>query len=323
MGGGHGHAVRGIAVLDRLARRAPALKTALVAPERHAGWCASKGVALRSPPRGARETAAVASWAESLPAPRLLLSDVFPRGVVGELAGLLPRLERKAWLVSRRVRPGAWLEPPVHRALEDRYDRVFWCEAPPAELRQVEVRQSAVGPVLIERTADCLDAEAARAALALDPQVSVVLMVGAGDEEEQRDTLRLLRKVQARLATGSDPPFELVVLSARLPATHRPGLSVCDLFPAMRVLRAATLVVSGGGYTAWHEARVLGVPGVFLPRPRPWDDQHLRVAETRPPATPEELEAEIDRMLRSPPPPLPVDAADGADQIAATLLREL
>lgn len=251
------------------------------------------------------------------------MSDVFPRGVLGELSGVLPRLERKAWLVSRRVRPRAWLEPPIRRALEERYERVFWCEAPPAELEGIGVPQSAAGPVLIERVGDCLDPQAARAALELDPEAPVVLMLGSGDEDEQRDDVRLLLKVQARLARTADRPFELVVLSARLPATRRPGLLVRDVFPAMRVLRAATLVVAGGGYASWHETGALGMPAVFLPRPRPWDDQVLRVADTRPPATPEDLEAEVARRLRSPSRSEPVAAADGADQIAQALIREL
>jgi hypothetical protein len=249
------------------------------------------------------------------------VSDVFPRGVLGELAGVLPRLSRPAWLVSRRVRPRAWLATGVRAAIESRYERLFWCEEPPPELVGLAVAQRRVGPVLIQRPDECLDAEAARAALALPVGDRVVLMLGSGSEHEQRETLRLLLKVRARLI-GRGSGFRLVVLSARLPPTRETGLMVIDAFPAMRVLRAATLLIAGGGYASWHEVNALGVPALFLPQARPWDDQAGRVAASQPPASPEALEAEIaQRLLDPPPPPAARPTSDGADAIASALLE--
>jgi hypothetical protein len=98
---------------------------------------------------------------------------------------------------------------------------------------------------------------------------------------------------------------------------------VLDDVPAMRVLRAGALVVSGGGYSAWHEARALGVPALFLPRPRSWDDQHLRVAGSDPPTTPEALEAAIERGLRGHASAAEIGLPDGADAVAARVMEAL
>jgi UDP:flavonoid glycosyltransferase YjiC (YdhE family) len=313
--------VRGLAVLDRLARRAPDLKAVLVAPRRHAAWGASRGVTVWSPPETAQAKQPLAAWAASLPTPRRLVSDVFPRGVLGELEPVLPRLERRAWLVSRRVRPRAWLAPETRDALESRYERLLWCEPPPGELAGLELAQGHVGPILIARPEDCLDASAARAELRLAPGDPVVLMLGSGSAEEQHDRLRLLLKARARLAQDGGPRFQLVALSARLPPAREPGLVVQDVFPAMRVLRAAHLLVAGGGYASWHEAHALGLPALFLPQPRPWDDQAARVAATRPPTTPEALESDLARLLRDPPRPEPTPTPDGADAVATALLE--
>jgi len=312
-------------VLDRLARRAPGLRTALVAPERHASWCAQPGIDLWPPPSEAREREPLTAWAGSLPLPRLLVADVFPRGVVGELSDLLPRLPRPALLVSRHVRPRAWLEPGIRAALESRYERILWCEDPPRELEPIAVPQRRVAPILISRPEECLDAAAARRELSLPPDGPILLMLGSGDEEEQRDRLRLLLKARSRLAARGACTFEIVALSARLPPTREPGLHVTGAFPAMRFLRAATLLVASGGYASWHEARALGVPAIFLPQPRPWDDQARRVAASHPPDTPEALEAAIAARLQTPPSPDPGPAppGDGADEVATALAESL
>jgi len=126
-GGGHGHVLRGLAVLSRLGRGT------LLGPLAHAPWAAALGVAYVSPPAaGARE------WFAGCPAPALLVVDVFPRGVVGELTPLLERAPA-AWLVARRVREDYYLHAPVRAALESRYERVLWCETPPPVLAGLAV----------------------------------------------------------------------------------------------------------------------------------------------------------------------------------------
>jgi hypothetical protein len=150
---------------------------------------------------------------------------------------------------------------------------------------------------------------------------SILMLLGAGSEDEQRDSLRLLVKVCARLREPGGPALRLVALSAHLPPTRGPDLVVLDVFPAMRVLRAATLLVASGGYASWHEAQALKLPAVFLPRARPWDDQARRVASTRPPESPEALEAEISRRLRTPVSLRATAPGDGADTLAVSLVE--
>src|SRR5687767_1977543 len=70
LGGGHGHALRGLAVLSRLAAGAPGsaarapIDAALIAPAAFAPWAAALGVEHLAPPE-----ADVAGWVERLPPP--------------------------------------------------------------------------------------------------------------------------------------------------------------------------------------------------------------------------------------------------------------
>src|SRR5262249_17476994 len=92
LGGGHGHVMRGLADLARLGGGTR------VGPARLRSWATVLGVAYLSPPDGHE-----AEWVRGQPSPDLLIADVFPRGVVGELAPWLGRVP--AWLVARRVEP--------------------------------------------------------------------------------------------------------------------------------------------------------------------------------------------------------------------------
>jgi len=104
MGGGHGHAMRGLALLSRLGHGT------LVAPERHRAWAESLNVVFST----------------SMPDADFVLVDTFPRGVTGEL-----QLRAPAWLVARWTRPDFY---ESRRDAIERFERVVWCEEPSIEL---------------------------------------------------------------------------------------------------------------------------------------------------------------------------------------------
>lgn len=168
-GGGHGHALRGLALLDRLGFGT------LAAPARLAGWAAAKGVDFL-PLREDRLRETV------LPASELLLVDVFPRGPIAEL----PPPAGEAWLVSRRVPVDYYLDPPVREAIESRYRLLVWTED--VAVPGLQIRQVRTGPVLLR----------------VDPLPRVkgrrrLLAIGAGPREGQRLLWRLLEKIAATL----------------------------------------------------------------------------------------------------------------------------
>lgn len=280
-GGGHGHMLRGLALLERLGFGT------LAAPARLAGWAAARGVDyLPLDESRLRETV--------LPAAELLLVDVFPRGPIAEL----PPPAGEAWLVTRRVPPAYYLDPPVREAIEARYRLLVWTEERPAGLDVLRVRQVRTGPVLLRNTPLAREAGGGRRLLAL----------GAGPREGQRLLHRLLEKVAARHGLA------LRFVSDVLP--------VQPAFPAAGLLPTADVVVSAAGYHSFHEIEASGVPAVYLPQDRSHDDQDARAAGRPTARTPEELEARILELLgrgRGPGVRFP----DGAARLAAWVQRRL
>ena len=297
LGGGHGHTLRGLAILRRLGRGR------VIAPPRLRDWADRLGVAtLPTPERPTPE------WAASLAAPRLLLVDTFPRGVLGELPPLLERAP--AWLIARRVRPDLYLHPPIRKAIETRFERLLWCEEPPAELADLQLPQQRVGPILLEP--EPLSREAARTELGIAAHARLLIGLGSGPPRRQAGLCRLL----ARLARRFDG--EVLFVSTELPA----GGPVRPLFPAGRYLRAADAVVGAAGYHAAHETLLAGVPTLLIPQARPHDDQAWRAAGRPVARSPEEVLAWL-ASLREGDRPAQVRFPDGAAEVAALVERRM
>jgi hypothetical protein len=289
MGGGHGHFLRGLAILRRLGTGT------ILGPARLAGWARACGVGH------------VASWdaARDVP-PDLLLVDVFPRGVVAELGPLLGRCP--AWLVTRRVNPGYYLHPPVRGVLERDFERILWSEEPPPGLEVLRLAQERIGPVLLDSLP--LSRPEARGLLGLEADGRLVLALGSGDVETQRLQARMLGKVALRL--GVPLRFVSDVLEG----------ATC-LFPAARAFAAADAIVSAGGYHAFHEIAASGVPAVFLPQDRPLDDQPWRVRGWPVARDPDGLEAVLRALLGGPGARPRVAFEDGALRVARLVERRV
>lgn len=297
LGGGHGHVLRGLAVLSRLGHGT------LLGPRRLAGWAETLGVDYLAPPEPYHP-----EWIDSVPTPELLLVDVFPRGVVAELPPLLARTP--AWLVSRWVSPAYYLHPPVRAAISRCYERVVWTEPPPAPLRALDVPHIDIAPVTLRPPA--LTTAEARQELGVTSGERLLLGLGSGNVEQQARLCRLLAKVAARVGVA------LRFVSAELP----PLPPVTPVFPAARVLAAADVVVTAGGYHAFHETRAAGVPTIFIPQRRRYDDQWQRVAGACVATDPRALEAHVRRLLDGAVvQPHPV--GDGADALARLVERRM
>ncbi len=297
LGGGHGHVLRGLAILGRLGGGT------LVGPSRLRAWAEAAGVAYASPPAGE-----VAAWIAVQPRPDLLLADVFPRGVVGELTPWLGRVP--AWLVTRRVVPDYYLRPAVRRALESCFERVLWTEEPPPALRALAVAQNDVAPVLL--AVDALPRDEARHRLGVAEDRPLVLGLGSGEPVRQARLGRLLGAIAAR--AGATLRF----VSDELP----PARSVVRLFPAASVLAAADVVVSAAGYHAFHETAAAGVPTVFVPQRRRVDDQWWRARDALVAGDPASLEAAVVRLLREGR-RRPRRLEDGAGAVARAVQRRV
>ncbi|HEY6548950.1 MAG TPA: hypothetical protein VI589_13635 [Vicinamibacteria bacterium] len=277
--------LRGLALLTRLGQGT------LVGPARLAPWAESLGVSLVSPPEPIDKPSLERFFA-GLDPPDLLIVDVFPRGLLGELEGLRSRA-RASWLVTRIVKPAYYRHPPVREALAT-FERVIWTEDPPAGLLTAQgpgSLESRLAPLLL---APALPPRAeARARLGLGASERVILALGAGPHDGQVRLHRLLVRLSAELAA------RLMFVSDELPDEP----SVVRAFPAAPLLPAADVVVSAGGYHSFHELRAAAVPAVFLPQQRRYDDQHLRVRGCLVAEDPASLEKALGAALEGDPPP--------------------
>jgi UDP:flavonoid glycosyltransferase YjiC (YdhE family) len=302
LGGGHGHVLRGLAVLSRLGHGT------LLGPARLASWAAALGVTYVSP-----SAAELHAW----PAPGLLVVDVFPRGVVGELTPLLQRTA-VAWLIARRVREHYYLHPPVRAALERCYERVAWCEAPPPGLAALGTNSIRLPPILL--AAPGLERAQARRHLDVALEAPLILGLGSGEAERQHRLCRLLGNIAAR--HGAALRFVSTELASAGP--------VVSIFPAAAWLPAADVVVTAAGYHAAYETARAGVPTVFVPQARAYDDQRWRAGERVTHATaacavagdPPALEAAIARLLRDGR-RSPARVGDGAAALARLIERRV
>lgn len=285
--------MRGLAVLHRLGTGV------IVLPAPLAPWAEALGfdhVAVTDP----RDPA----WLDRVTGVDLLLVDVFPRGVVGEL--VVPP-GTPAWLVSRRVAAAYYLDPGVRAAIESRYELIVWTEEPPAELAALRVPAVRIAPVVLD--AAPLDRAEARARLGVPDRRPLVLALGAGNPGRQADLRGLLARIAARAAAA------LRFVSHELPEDGE----VVRLFPASAWLAAADVVVAAGGYHAVHETRRAGVPAVFVPQRRRYDDQAWRVRGETVAASPAELERAIQALLAG---RREVEPRSGAGDLALARLVE-
>lgn len=283
LGGGHGHAVRGLALLRRLPELRPDASVLLLAPGRLNAWAKREAIPCEHPPAGA-DKAGLGAWAAEAAGrfqPDLILVDFFPRGVLGELGpGFFAG--RRAWLVARGARAGYYLTPEVREAIETRYEGVLWAEEPSHDLDGIGRRSERTGPILIRRPDECLSREEARGELGVSPAERLVILLG------EPDLARVVQKALARI---------------RAWALLRVWADSAPPFPAMRLLRAADAVVCGAGYHSFNEVRALGVPAVFVPRNRLYDEQDRRAADSITADSPQALESGLRRALAQPPRP--------------------
>jgi predicted glycosyltransferase len=219
--------------------------------------------------------------AANLISPDLLLVDTFPAGSFNELPGLLD-LGTKNVFIYREVRPEVASQPTFQSAL-GLYDLILRIDegsgstAPETVPPELEDCVSRVGPVLLRSASETYDRPAARELLGLPPAGrAVYVSVGGGGDRDAESLLRSLATAAAAL-----PEVRFVIGAGLLYRgrewtapnvmwTRRPVLVEC--------FRAFDAAITAGGFNTVWELMHCGVPCLFLPLPRGWDDQESRVA---------------------------------------------
>jgi hypothetical protein len=245
--------------------------------------------------------------------PACLIVDTFPRGLGGELAGVLPSLAPCKVLVHRDLDPRYVAEAGLHALVESAYDLILI----PGE---AEGRAFADLPAAVV-TAPWL----IRSPSELPPRQTgappCIMVCASGRDEE----LAWYGAVVARLLVISKAAVRCVAASCPPGCPRECWIAH---WPAVDLYAQADVVVGGAGYNTIHECLAHGIPLIARPWPRTYDRQWLRAqqAAQRGSVTivehPEEAALAAIRQLDAARPRRPpIEFRNGADEAVGLILR--
>ncbi|MEI7833554.1 MAG: hypothetical protein WCJ56_10205, partial [bacterium] len=218
--------------------------------------------------------------------PQVLVMDVFPFGLRGELRDILPTLPCKKVFIYRHVQT-------EYRAVVDSalqlFDLVIQAETAEPLLAQPAIDCQ---PILLREEHELLNRDEARGKLGVTGGTPVVLGVSSGDADWTESFFSVLRK--ALTHTGANAQLLLAA-----PEYH--GEGAIAHYPLIELLPGVDVLVGAGGYNLYHEAQACGTPAIFLPQPRMIDDQYWRTRNSPVANCPEELEARLREALAATP----------------------
>jgi hypothetical protein len=269
---GAGHLARGIAIERALARSSSRAELTIVGPP--SPFTLTSRANYRAVPMDPVELydprrAAASVLAKTLRelAPDVLLVDMF----WAPLLRILPLAGTEAWLLVRRVPADWFVGPPGHRFDRSQFARVIGIE--PA----LEGVDETIDPVVLVNPGEQRPRGSLRAELALAPSDPLAVVQHAGDGAECR---ALLDHVTTRAHVFTFPRRNQVASGSTFEAAHHDGER---FFPLAEWLSDADEIVTGAGYNAYWETRLLRLEAKtrYVPFARPLDDQAWRVETHR------------------------------------------
>jgi hypothetical protein len=299
-GGGLGHVTRAAAILRQL-RRLGIDNVLAVTNAMHPRPLTHERLSFIHLP--ARDPVALAIQARATVReniPQVLVVDAFPGGVTGELTDMLPALPCRKVLVFRHLR-APYQQQVIDEAVH--FDLLLCAEVPPVT---TAVPQVLCEPVLIRDVDELLSREAARQRMGIEDDQPVVLGVSSGDPEWEGQFFPLLEKIWRRRM----PHAHLRLASPRRGEGSE---------PLLERFNGIDLVIGASGYNLFHEAQACGIPAIYLPQPRRFDDQHWRARNARIAETPQALEALVITHLAALPRRRSADYRNGAIIAARTI----
>ncbi len=198
-------------------------------------------------------------------APDCLIVDTFPRGLGGELAGVLDSRAPTKVFVHRDLNPRYVAEAGVRAFVESAYDLILSAGEGSAFAAVV------TAPWLIRSPDELLPRDSARHVLRLeDDHQPCILVCAAGTAEEQAWYGATVACVRAR-----HPKAGVRCIAPACPSGCPPECWI-DYWPAADLFNAADVVIGGAGYNTVHECLAFQVPLIARPWPRKYDRQWLR-----------------------------------------------
>jgi hypothetical protein len=251
--------------------------------------------------------------------PSVLVVDAFPAGILGELAPLLPQISCPKIAVLRRLQT-AWIEQwDLPRLLPSSYDQLALIE-PGARFEGYpeNVPTLETPPVLARNVSELFSPVDARAALDHEGEAPLVVAAITGGSVGDYG---ILRAAETHLQAVCGDNATLRLAAPVQPVGHQ--AKAIFHVPLMEVLTGVELVIGACGYNLAHETAALGVPAIFLPQRRKYDDQLSRAEGRRVAPSGGELEAlmcqhlaavEVRANTRTAP-----DFVNGAEAVAGLI----
>ncbi len=203
----------------------------------------------------------------------VLIVDTFPRGLVGELAEIIPqRVDICRVLVHRDLNVDYVKAKAIASFVSQHYDGILIpgeANPPLAHLAQAK----ATAPWLSRSPADLPEAQALRRRWNISESTPLVIVCGAGQPQE----LDFFGEIVEQIA-GTFSTVTVRCLSAICPTTCSPDLWLYH-WPGMDILQLADGVVGSGGYNLVHECAALNIPLVAFALPRRYDRQARRIRQ--------------------------------------------
>jgi hypothetical protein len=312
LGGGWGHLTRAAALARAAAagRRVRILTNSPYAAQVHHAMPALDLVAI-DPALSAADTRLETVRHIRAASPACLIVDTFPRGLGGELAGVLPSLAPCKVLVHRDLDPRYVAEAGLRAFVASAYDLIL-------------IPGEGEGGAFGDLPASVVTAPwLIRSPSGLPPRQpggQLCIMVCASGRDEE---LAWYGAVVAQLLSISKAAIVRCVAASCPPECPRE----CWVahWPAADLYAQADVVVGGAGYNTVHECLAYGIPLIARPWPRMYDRQGLRAqqAAQRGSVTiverPEEAALAAIRQLNIARQP-PAKYCNGADEAVGLIL---
>ncbi|MEM6453025.1 MAG: hypothetical protein AAF703_22245 [Cyanobacteria bacterium P01_D01_bin.105] len=221
-----------------------------------------------------------------------LIVDTFPRGLIGELADVLPhKQEICRVLVHRDLTPKYVSSKDLASFVREHYDGILVPGEP--DVPFINFPQATLtAPWLSRNATDLVTVPLPRWHIPNRQPLIVVCATGQPNE------LDFFGQITHQLSVEF-PDAAFKCLSATCPTTCSPALWLSH-WPGMDVLQFAQGVVGGGGYNLVHECAALGVPLIAFALPRRYDQQARRIQQYgRLVTSVEEVIAAVHGLLRA------------------------
>jgi hypothetical protein len=230
----------------------------------------------------------------------VLVVDTFPRGLAGELADLLPGIGCRKVLVHRDLNPRYATSVGVADAARQ-FDRILV----PGESAPFETYPQAIrtAPWFIRDAHELLTrAEARRLLAAQSNSLPIVAVIGCGRAGELEQMRCLGIELTRALCSVANVRFVTPCVHCETSGSDpRTRLTTVNVWPFLKVVRAVSVVVGGGGYNTVHEARATRTPLVALARPRLYDRQQCRLLASERVADLREVRERVAAAMASKP----------------------